>query len=231
MSSPAQRGFTRRSPLHEVPRNVDAESRIADPQDIPVGGQTPEAAQAAATQIVRRTSYIAGIVEEPDQRCDSDDGWEGSEYEIPTQVAEGEGHAEPDNPLPDAEDWPQERHLGQDEPEQPTRSGDTIWRSVPEIDIHPPGSDVDENESVVLIRPAFAESSSVRMAYLQAAIANVFMHALVINATSILNTTLNILDAAGNLPLLLHPRPVRTLESAKRRLGIDADLHITQYAI
>lgn len=67
------------------------------------------------------------------------------------------------------------------------------------------------------------------MAYLQAAIANVFMHASVINATGILNTTLNILDAAGNLPL--HPRPVRTLESAKRRLGIDADLHITQYAI
>ena len=122
-SSPAKRGFTRQLPLHKVPRNIDAESRIADPQDIPVGDQTPEAAQAATQILVWRTSGIAGIVEEPDQRWDSDDGWEGSEYEIPTQVAEGEGHAEPDNPLPNAEDWPQERHLGQDEPEQPTWSG------------------------------------------------------------------------------------------------------------
>lgn len=118
-SSPARRGLTRRSPLRELPRNIDAESRIADPQDIPVGSQTPEVAQAAATQIVRRTS---GIVEEPNQRwIDSDDDWwEELENEIPIQAAEGEGHTEPDNPLPDAEDLPQEHHLEQDEPEQPT---------------------------------------------------------------------------------------------------------------
>jgi hypothetical protein len=225
-SIPAQRGLTRRLPLHELPRNIDAESHMAelDPQDIPVGSQTQE---AAGTQIVvRRTS---GIVEE----WLDDDWWEElestAENEIP-QAAEGEGHAERDNPLRDAEDWSQEHHLELDEAQaQPTRSGDTVWRSVSGIDVHPPGSDVNEDESAVLLRPAFAEDSGIRMAYLQAAIANVFMHVSVINATSILNTTLNILDAAGTLPL--HPRPVRTLESAKRRLGIDADQHITQYTI
>ncbi|KDR66227.1 hypothetical protein GALMADRAFT_217198 [Galerina marginata CBS 339.88] len=45
----------------------------------------------------------------------------------------------------------------------------------------------------------------------------------------ILNGTLDALLAAGALPA--YPRPVRTLESAKRRLGIDADQYITQYII
>ena len=100
----------------------------------------------------------------------------------------------------EAKDGPQDCHLEQDPFEQPTRSGDTTWHSVPGIDVRPPGSDISEDESAALVCPAFA---GIQMAYLQAAIANVFMYASVINATSILNTTLNILDAAGTLPF--HP--------------------------
>jgi len=167
-----------------------------NPQDIPDRSQPPEAI------LVQRPS---GVVEEPDQRLD-DDWWEDLES---IQANEGGGNdlggdnTEFSNPLPGAEDGPQEHHLEQDPSEQPTRSGDTTWHSVPGIDVRPPGSDVSEDESAALICPAFAENSGVRMAYLQAAIANVFMHASVINATSILNTMLNILDAAGTLPF--HP--------------------------
>ncbi len=167
-----------------------------NPQDIPDRSQPPEAI------LVQRPS---GVVEEPDQWLD-DDWWEDLES---IQANEGGGNdlggdnTEFSNPLPGAEDGPQEHHLEQDPSEQPTRSGDTTWHSVPGIDVRPPGSDVSEDESAALICPAFAENSGVRMAYLQAAIANVFMHASVINATSILNTMLNILDAAGTLPF--HP--------------------------
>ena len=143
---------------------MDAESHgMTEPQDIPVGSQT-EAVAPPGTQIVRRTS---GIQVQVDQRWLDDDWWEELEStaendsEIP---AEGEGHAEPehDNPLRDAEDWSQEHHLRLDEAKQPTpnRSGDTVWRSVSGIDVHPPGSDVDE-DAPVLLRPAFAEDSGI----------------------------------------------------------------------
>ncbi|KAH9921364.1 hypothetical protein B0H21DRAFT_701660 [Amylocystis lapponica] len=48
-------------------------------------------------------------------------------------------------------------------------------------------------------------------------------------ATQQLNESLDLLLAAGKLPLV--PRPVRTLASARRHLGIDADAWIIQYAI
>jgi len=60
-------------------------------------------------------------------------------------------------------------------------------------------------------------------------VGNVYNQFLIQQATDNLNGTLDTLLAAGVLPV--YPRPVRTLESAKRRLGIDADQWITQYAI
>ena len=49
-------------------------------------------------------------------------------------------------------------------------------------------------------------------------------------ATEQLNNTLDILQVAQHhLPSF--PTPVRTLQSARRRLGVDPDVHIIQYAI
>ncbi|KII92119.1 hypothetical protein PLICRDRAFT_461608 [Plicaturopsis crispa FD-325 SS-3] len=59
--------------------------------------------------------------------------------------------------------------------------------------------------------------------------ANVFGHVPVERATKQLNGTLDCLKLAGVLPVL--PKPVRTLASAKRRLGIDPDQWIIKYAI
>jgi len=89
--------------------------------------------------------------------------------------------------------------------------------------------DVDEADMPDSIPRAFVEESCVRIAYLQAVIANVYSHVSILRSTDILNGTLDALLAAGVLPA--YPRPVRTLEWAKRRLGINADQYITQYVI
>ncbi|KII86134.1 hypothetical protein PLICRDRAFT_115269 [Plicaturopsis crispa FD-325 SS-3] len=80
-----------------------------------------------------------------------------------------------------------------------------------------------------IVIPALQEEPFVRLAYLQAVMANVFGHLPLDRATKQLNGTLDCLRLAGCLPLI--PRPVRTVASAKRRLGIDPDLWIIKYAL
>jgi hypothetical protein len=91
--------------------------------------------------------------------------------------------------------------------------------------------DVDPADIGPIVPPAYSEPelSCVRIAYLQAVMNNVFGNMSVKQTNENLNITLDALDAAGVLPD--HPRPVRTLASAKRRLGIDPDQWIVQYAI
>ncbi|KAF8148804.1 hypothetical protein B0H34DRAFT_679489 [Crassisporium funariophilum] len=107
--------------------------------------------------------------------------------------------------------------------------GDQVWQPVCQIDISTPGSDVDNNNRPALTPPAFRKKPHIRMTYLQAVINNVYANIPVQQTTDIMNNTLNAFSVAG--VLLPYPRPVQTLESAKRRLGLDADQHITQYAI
>jgi len=91
------------------------------------------------------------------------------------------------------------------------------------------GIDVDQEDKPSFVPPAFAEESCVHMAYLQVVVGKIYNHLTIQQATDNLNGTLDTLLAAGVLPV--YPRPVRTLKSAKRKLGIDADQWITQYAI
>ena len=107
--------------------------------------------------------------------------------------------------------------------------GDQVWQPVPQVDVSTPGSDADDNDRPALISPAFREKPHIRMTYLQAVINNVYANIPVQQTTDIMNNTLDAFSVAGVLPT--YPRPVRTLESAKRRLGLDADQHITQYSI
>lgn len=76
--------------------------------------------------------------------------------------------------------------------------------------------------------PAFQEAACVRLAYMQAVIGNVYNGLTIQQATDQLVSTLDALEVAGALPQI--PRPLRTLDGAKRRLGIDPDVWITQYA-
>ncbi|KAG2335647.1 hypothetical protein BDR05DRAFT_898020, partial [Suillus weaverae] len=80
-----------------------------------------------------------------------------------------------------------------------------------------------------LVPQAFQERPGVRLAYLNTVIANVFGKQSIQAVTDALNNQLNCMLLEGVLPE--HPRPVRHLLSAKRRLGIDPDQWITQYAI
>lgn len=94
-----------------------------------------------------------------------------------------------------------------------------------------PHSEKSDDLPPSIVPRAYAdnEPSCVRIAYLQAVLNNVIGHMPVAATTDNLIANLNSLDAAGVLPI--HPRPVRTLVSAKRRLGIDPDEWITEYAI
>ncbi|KAG1718620.1 hypothetical protein EDB19DRAFT_1899167 [Suillus lakei] len=83
-----------------------------------------------------------------------------------------------------------------------------------------PGSDQDQEDRLSLIPRAFQECPGVRLAYLNTSIQA---------AMNALNNQLNCMLLEGVLPE--HPRPVHHLLSTKRRLGIDADQWITQYAI
>lgn len=67
------------------------------------------------------------------------------------------------------------------------------------------------------------------MAYLTVVMANVYGHLTVEQATNQLNSTLESLDVAGVLTLI--PRPVRTLISARRHLGLDPGQWIIQYCV
>lgn len=77
--------------------------------------------------------------------------------------------------------------------------------------------------------PAFKEQSYIRLAYLHAVMSNVYGNCTWERATQQLNGALDVLLAAGQLPM--QPTPVRTLASARRRLGIDPDAWIIEYAI
>jgi hypothetical protein len=94
-----------------------------------------------------------------------------------------------------------------------------------------PSADLAPEDAGALVPRVFRdrELSPVRMAYLQAVINNVYRHLSVPDATENLCVALDMLAAAGALPTV--PPPVRTLISAKKRLGIDADQWIVQYAI
>lgn len=73
------------------------------------------------------------------------------------------------------------------------------------------------------------EVPAVWLAYLGAVIGHIYGHLSVIQTTDQLNNSLDILSAAGALPDLL--RPVQTLVSAKRRLGINPDQWVIPYAL
>ncbi|EIW80779.1 hypothetical protein CONPUDRAFT_57284, partial [Coniophora puteana RWD-64-598 SS2] len=73
------------------------------------------------------------------------------------------------------------------------------------------------------------ERPEVRNAYLRAVLANVFSKVSVADASDLLSAMLD--NASIIRPLPDHPRPVRTLKSAKQRLGIDPDQYIIKYAV
>jgi hypothetical protein len=106
---------------------------------------------------------------------------------------------------------------------------DFNFRPVVLPDVRVPGSDQDQEDRPFLVPRAFQERPGVRLAYLNAVVGNVFGNHTVQAATDSLNNQLNCMLVEGVLPE--HPRPVRHLLSAKRRLGIDPDQWITQYAI
>lgn len=113
----------------------------------------------------------------------------------------------------------------------PAPPPDTLYRIVEITNDLCPYLDIDPKDAGAVLPPAIRdrEPSHIRMAYLQAVINNVYRNMSVVDATENLNITLNALDVTGALPD--YPRPVRTLISAKRRLGIDPDQWIVQYAI
>ncbi|KAF9461452.1 hypothetical protein BDZ94DRAFT_1371533 [Collybia nuda] len=92
-----------------------------------------------------------------------------------------------------------------------------------------PWVDAEGNEVQPLGIPAMQEEPYIRLAYLQAVMGNVFGKLTWEHATQQLNNTLDILALADRLPV--HPRPVRTLQSARQRLGIDPDQYIIQYSL
>ncbi|KAF8152330.1 hypothetical protein B0H34DRAFT_800787 [Crassisporium funariophilum] len=83
---------------------------------------------------------------------------------------------------------------------------DIYWRQIGGIDVQTPGSDVNEANRPDIVPRAFSEESCIRIAYLQAVIANVYSHVSVLQATDILNGTLDALLSAGVLPV--YPQPV-----------------------
>jgi hypothetical protein len=92
-----------------------------------------------------------------------------------------------------------------------------------------PWVDAMGDEAEPLGIPAMKGEPYIRLAYLQAVMGNVYGKLTWEHATQQLNNTLDCLSLAQPLPV--HPRPVRTLQSARRRLGIDPDQYITQYSI
>jgi hypothetical protein len=113
----------------------------------------------------------------------------------------------------------------------PIRAPDNVYSHLQMPDGPDPSRDIEPADTASTVPLAYSEQepSCVRIAYLQAVANNVFGNMSVKQTTDNLNMTLNALDAAGVLPEF--PRPVRTLTGAKRRLGIDPDQWIVQYAI
>ncbi|KAF8964355.1 hypothetical protein BDZ97DRAFT_1919045 [Flammula alnicola] len=63
---------------------------------------------------------------------------------------------------------------------------DSNWRRIGEIDVRTPGSDAHEADRPDIVLRAFSEESCIRIAYLQAVIANVYSHVSVLRATDII---------------------------------------------
>lgn len=104
-----------------------------------------------------------------------------------------------------------------------------VWHTVSLPDVIEPGADQDLGERPVLVHRAFTEAPQVRLGYLRAVKSNVYGHLTVQQATDSLNSTLDALFVGGALPVF--PRSVFSLAEAKARLGLDPDLHITQYTL
>ncbi|KAJ2926230.1 hypothetical protein H1R20_g10867, partial [Candolleomyces eurysporus] len=116
---------------------------------------------------------------------------------------------------------------------------DTIWTPV-----HIPRSDGGEHEEWddldhlnlddvdMITPPAYTagkrEEAHVRMAYLQAVLNNVAGNTPVRQTEANLRASLDMLKVAGVLPVF--PVPARTLRTARRRIGVDPDQWIIQYA-
>ncbi|SJL03636.1 uncharacterized protein ARMOST_06993 [Armillaria ostoyae] len=114
----------------------------------------------------------------------------------------------------------------QEQPDYLSAHGDTEFLPISLSDIQEPQVDSADG-APDLSHPVFYEKAHIRLAYLQAAVGNVYNRLSVKQATDQLNGTLDSHLISVTLPT--YPRPVQTLESAKRRLGIDPDAFITQY--
>lgn len=104
---------------------------------------------------------------------------------------------------------------------------DTTWTTVslPEQPPHLP------TEAPPIVAPAYTngESPSVRVAYLQAVYNSIVKKQPVDDVSENLQMTLDAIEAERGHPIS-HPKPVRHLASAKRRLGLDPDMWIIEYA-
>ncbi|CAL1715467.1 unnamed protein product [Somion occarium] len=76
---------------------------------------------------------------------------------------------------------------------------------------------------------AMHESPPIRLAYLHAVLGNIFEHNTILDATNRLAGSLDIIDACGCLPT--YPKPVRTLVTAKKQLGLNVDDYIKKRPI
>ncbi|KAM6493648.1 hypothetical protein JOM56_010009 [Amanita muscaria] len=118
----------------------------------------------------------------------------------------------------------------------PTRPSDTLYKEV-DVANGPLANFMVTNspgDACSLVPPAYArrEPSCIRIAYLQAVYNNVVGNMPVRQTNDNLSMTLAALDAANAFPIDPEvPAPATTLATAKRRLGIDPDAWIMNYAL
>ncbi|KAG0700869.1 hypothetical protein DFH29DRAFT_1069958 [Suillus ampliporus] len=158
------------------------------------------------------------------------------DHELQYNADQFEGGNNEAHPVPELPDHPPaaEGQINQELPlirrwQQQLPAPDQNFALVDLPNIREPGADQDEGDAPALVPIAFQEKAEIRYAYLTAVMANVYGNLPWLQATNLLNHTLNGLFIANALPIF--PRPVRALASAKRHLGIDPDQWITQYAI
>ena len=101
--------------------------------------------------------------------------------------------------------------------------GELSWddQDLPDVD-----SPVEDGPQVPA---AFSELPCVRLAYLQAVIANSFSGRTVIDCNQQLTDSLDLLELVHALPT--SPKPATTLVTARSRLGLDIDVDIEERAI
>jgi len=201
--------------LHKTPTEKDSRGIGADQIAQPPVPGADGGSQLDAEENLGCNWEVLGLGwwGDDDDAADDEDRYVGSAAAVEQPLLSEHVHEQP----------PPQRPLGR------RNCPDTVWIPTAAVDVRPPGSDLDESDQPDATPRGLREHPGVRIAYLQAVIQNVYAHASVVQASEILNNTLDALSTMGPLPV--NPRPVRTLESAKRRLGIDADQFITQYAI